>query len=166
MRVVDVVLDTNDTHQYRFGLELLICEANIPAQLDAPADVYPIFFSPDTVQLSREREAHLLVFVEVAHTLTEHIPRSTRLGSVVADVRIGQHTIEYGVGVARLRQVVSSRHCYAVNLLRNNLEAAGSLAVLRLVYILNLKLLVAARKHTRLKNDGHRFALNQIILKI
>ena len=86
MRVVDVVLDTRNTHKNALLLEAFVAEQDITAE-DYPAtDIDPIFLRPQPVKFARESELQFLVFVQVTHSLSEHIPRSTRAVAVVANI--------------------------------------------------------------------------------
>ena len=74
MRLVDVVFYARDADENAVFLKAFIRELYIPAELDAPADVQPIFLCPDAVKVARERELCLLTVKETFHGGTEHIP--------------------------------------------------------------------------------------------
>ena len=165
MGVVDIVLNPDDTHKDTVGLKILIRKQDITSEAYSAAYVSPILFRPYTVECSCERKFAFLVIEKPTHDLTEHIPRRTRFRGVVADISVGEHTMEYGVGIASDRLKSFIRHSHAVDFLWYNLEASGgfrSLAVLVvpcLVIVFDLELLAVTCKHTRLEDNGHSFAL-------
>ena len=61
MRLVDIIFNARDADENAVFLKAFIGELYIPAELDAPADVLPIFLCPNAVKVSRERELCLLV---------------------------------------------------------------------------------------------------------
>ena len=74
MRLVDIIFNARDTDENAVFLKAFIGELYIPAELDAPAYVQPIFLCPNAVKVARERELCLLVVKETFHGLTEHVP--------------------------------------------------------------------------------------------
>ena len=153
MRIVDVVLDAGDADEHSFRRKACVGEAYETAEAYLRTNVRPVFFCPDAVKLAGEGELGFLVVVKIFYRVSQHIPRCTALGVVVANIRLRQHTAEYRVCVVCLWQKRSARHRHAVDFLRYNLEAASGLVAHRLMVILDIKF--APGQLSRLENHRH-----------
>ena len=90
---------------------------------------------------------------------SEHIPRSTRLALVVANIFVRQTDTEHSVCVANGWGISTARHNNSVNLLRYEFKASFVVNVLELKFLF-------ARKHSSLKADYRGFALDNVVIEV
>ena len=158
MGVIAKILDADDTHKRTFGVELLVAEQYITARLDASTNIQPIFFCPNAVKFTFEREQLARILVKEPCRFSEHIPRGSRLVRIVANIGIWQRNMENSVFVSYRQLVNVVRHGLTVNVLRDNLEPTFG------VFVFHVELF--ANEHSRLRNDGHCFSLNKAIREV
>ena len=173
VRVVDIVLYADDTNERTVRLKVWVREQDIATQDDTPADIEPILFRPYTVEVSCESKLLFLVLIEVTDSLTEQFPLSTLFDRGLAlcrvYVRLRKHDIEDDIGIIRFGRKFGVWHCYAVYLLRHDLEASARLVTVgvgrSLCVVLIVHIELTPRKHTCLKNYRHLVIVaNQIVV--